>query len=46
MPVVDEDKRLCGVVAFADALLTDDPARAGVAMSDVVAPGGEHRQTA
>ncbi|TIP79986.1 MAG: CBS domain-containing protein [Mesorhizobium sp.] len=42
LPVLNRDKRLVGVVSLADAALKEDPATAGIAMSGVVVPGGEH----
>ncbi|MCF6100686.1 CBS domain-containing protein [Mesorhizobium muleiense] len=42
LPVLNRDKRLVGVVSLADAVLKEDPATAGIAMSGVVVPGGAH----
>ncbi|EHK58224.1 CBS domain-containing protein [Mesorhizobium alhagi CCNWXJ12-2] len=42
LPVVDRDKRLVGVISLADAVLKDDPATVGVALTGVVEPGGTH----
>jgi CBS domain-containing protein len=42
LPVLNRDKRLVGVISLADAALKEDPATVGIAMSDVVVPGGAH----
>jgi CBS domain-containing protein len=42
LPVVNRDKRLVGVISLADAVLKDDPATVGVALTGVVEPGGTH----
>jgi CBS domain-containing protein len=42
LPVLNRDKRLVGVITLADAALKEDPATVGIAMSDVVVPGGAH----
>jgi CBS domain-containing protein len=42
LPVLDRDKRLVGVISLADAVLKDDPATVGVALTGVVEPGGTH----
>jgi CBS-domain-containing membrane protein len=42
LPVVNRDKRLVGVISLADAVLKDDPATVGVALTGVVVPGGTH----
>jgi CBS domain-containing protein len=42
LPVVDEDKRLVGVISLADAARTHSPDTVGIALSGVVTPGGYH----
>lgn len=42
MPVMNEGKRLVGVLSLADAARCHSPDTVGVAFSGVVSPGGEH----
>lgn len=44
LPVVSRDKRLVGVVSLADVSQAHDPEVAGIAMSGIVEPGGQHTQ--
>lgn len=44
LPVINRAKRLVGVVSLADAALKADPAGAGAGLSEIVAPGGRHKQ--
>jgi CBS domain-containing protein len=46
LPVVNRDKRLVGIVSFADLARTEQPTTVGRAVSDVSEPGGKHSQTA
>ena len=42
LPVLNEDKRLIGVVSLADAARMHSPDTVGIAFSGVVTPGGYH----
>jgi CBS domain-containing protein len=42
LPVLNEDKRLIGVISLADAARMHSPDMVGVALSGVVTPGGYH----
>ena len=46
LPVVNRDKRLVGIVSFADLARTEQPTTVGRAVSHVSEPGGKHSQTA
>jgi CBS domain-containing protein len=46
LPVVDQDKRLVGILSLSDVALTQDAACAANALSGISAPGGEHSQSA
>jgi CBS domain-containing protein len=46
LPVVNRDKRLVGIVSFADLARTEQPTTVGRAVSHVSEPGGRHSQTA
>jgi len=46
LPVVNRDKRLVGLVSFADLARTEQPTTVGRAVSHVSEPGGKHSQTA
>ena len=45
LPVVNRDKRLVGIVSFADLARTEQPTTVGRAVSHVSEPGGKHSQT-
>jgi CBS domain-containing protein len=42
LPVLNEDKRLIGVISLADAARMHSPDMVGIALSGVVTPGGYH----
>ena len=44
LPVVNQGKRLVGILSLADLALTEDAACAASALSGISAPGGEHSQ--
>lgn len=44
LPVLDQKKRLVGILSLADLALTEDAACAASALSGISAPGGEHSQ--
>ena len=46
LPVVNRDKRLVGIVSFADLARSEQPTTVGRAVSHVSEPGGKHSQTA
>jgi CBS domain-containing protein len=46
LPVVNRDKRLVGIVSFADLARTEQPTTVGRAVSHVSEPGGKHSQAA
>jgi CBS domain-containing protein len=46
LPVVNRDKRLVGIVSFADLARTEAPTTVGRAVSHVSEPGGKHSQAA
>jgi len=46
LPVVNRDKRLVGIVSFADLARSEQPMTVGRAVSHVSEPGGKHSQTA
>lgn len=45
LPVVNRDKRLVGIVAFADLARSEQPTTVGRAVSHVSEPGGKHSQS-
>ncbi len=45
LPVVNRQKRLVGILSFGDLARKENPATAGVAISTISQPGGEHSQT-
>jgi len=45
LPVVNRDKRLVGIVSFADLARTEQPTTVGRAVSHVSEPGGKHSQS-
>ncbi len=45
LPVVNRDKRLVGIVSFADLARAEQPTTVGRAVSHVSEPGGKHSQT-
>ena len=45
LPVVNRDKRLVGIVSFADLARSEQPTTVGRAVSHVSEPGGKHSQT-
>lgn len=46
LPVLNRDKRLVGIVSLGDLARNGEAAEAGVALSGISKPGGEHSQTA
>ena len=44
LPVVDDDKRLVGVVSISDLAVNGDRAEAGKALEDIVRPSSLHSQ--
>ena len=46
LPVVNRDKRLVGIISLGDLATNGEAAEAGVALSGISQPGGEHSQTA
>ena len=45
LPVVNEDKRLVGIISLGDLARNDDPTTIGRTVSRVSTPGGKHDQT-
>ena len=45
LPVLNRDKRLVGIVSFADLARSEQPTTVGRAVSHVSEPGGKHSQT-
>lgn len=45
LPVLNREKRLVGIVAFADLSRSVEPGTAGEAIADISRPGGAHSQT-
>ena len=45
LPVVNRDKRLVGIVSFADLARSEQPTTVGRAVSHVSEPGGKHSQS-
>jgi len=45
LPVVNREKRLVGIVSFADLARSEQPTTVGRAVSHVSEPGGKHSQT-
>lgn len=45
LPVLDQHKRLVGIVSLADIATLSDAAEAGNALSGISEPGGDHSQT-
>jgi CBS domain-containing protein len=46
LPVVNRDKRLVGIISLGDLATNGEAKDAGVALSGISQPGGEHSQTA
>jgi CBS domain-containing protein len=46
LPVLNESKRLVGIVSLGDLAVVDGPANAGEALCSISEPGGAHSQTA
>lgn len=46
LPVVNRQKRLVGIVSLGDIATTSGPEEAGVALSGISEPGGQHSQSA
>ena len=46
LPVVNREKRLVGIVSFADLARSEQPTTVGRAVSHVSEPGGKHSQSA
>jgi CBS domain-containing protein len=45
LPVIDEGKRLVGIVSLGDIAMADGPQSSGVALCGISEPGGDHSQT-
>jgi len=45
LPVLNQEKRLVGIVSLGDLALTDGPENAGSALCGISEPGGEHSQS-
>ena len=45
LPVVNQDKRLVGIISLGDLARNDDPTTVGRTVSRVSTPGGKHDQT-
>jgi CBS domain-containing protein len=46
LPVLNQDKRLVGIVSIGDLALADGPSNVGEALCNISEPGGEHSQSA
>ncbi len=46
LPVLNQQKRLVGILSLADVVLTEGAGCGGNALSGISAPGGEHSQSA
>ena len=44
LPVLDEKKRLVGIVSLGDIAMADGPQSSGVALCGISEPGGDHSQ--
>jgi CBS domain-containing protein len=44
LPVMNRDKRLVGIVSIGDLAIAHSPESAGVALSGIAQPGGQHTQ--
>ncbi|CAN7642723.1 CBS domain-containing protein [Pararhizobium sp. LjRoot255] len=44
LPVLDHDKRLVGILSLGDVAVTNEEGLAGVALTGISRPGGEHNQ--
>jgi CBS domain-containing protein len=45
LPVLNDRKRLVGIISLGDIALTDGPSNAGSALRGISEPGGEHSQS-
>jgi CBS domain-containing protein len=45
LPVLNDQKRLVGIISLGDIALTDGPSNAGSALCGISEPGGEHSQS-
>jgi CBS domain-containing protein len=45
LPVVNDEKRLVGIISLGDLALANGPESAGVALSEISEPGGAHSQS-
>jgi len=45
LPVLNQDKRLVGIISLGDLAVTDEPGKAGEAVAGISQPGGQHSQT-
>ncbi len=45
LPVLDQDKRLVGIISLADMAVTEGASQAGEAVAGISQPGGQHSQT-
>jgi CBS domain-containing protein len=45
LPVINERKRLVGIVSLGDIAMADGPQSSGVALCGISEPGGDHSQT-
>jgi CBS domain-containing protein len=46
LPVINREKRLVGIISLGDLARNEDPSTAGLTISHISAPGGEHSQKA
>jgi CBS domain-containing protein len=45
LPVLNQDKRLVGIISLGDVATSEDSSRAGEAVAGISQPGGQHSQT-
>jgi CBS domain-containing protein len=45
LPVLTRDKRLVGIISLGDMAVSDEPGKAGEAVTGISQPGGQHSQT-
>jgi CBS domain-containing protein len=45
LPVLNQDKRLVGIISLGDMAVTDEPSTAGAAVAGISQPGGPHSQS-
>jgi CBS domain-containing protein len=44
LPVLNQDKRLVGIISLGDMAVSDEPGKAGEAVAGISQPGGQHSQ--